>query len=181
MANIRLRRVSSDALGNTIYLKTPSNSPIPTVASPRASAPFYEFVYPLSSQIPANQLNCQPINCNHVNVLAFTDPDYGVLPGSDKACKDFNGGAPCTPVKGHDHLVGVASTGGDFNVDWHVWLVLFTHSAFEDGAINTRVTTLTQLQALVAKGDARYVDTGFTFHCSVSSGQTYENGTPLAI
>ena len=170
-----------DATGNVIYLTTPLNSPIPTHTSPEATAPFFEFVYPLSSAIPANELNCQPSNCNHVNVLPFPDPDYGVLPGSDKACTDFNGGVSCSPVKGHDHLVGIASTGGDFNVAWHVWLVVFTHSAFEDGAINTRVTTLSQLKALVASGDARFIDTGFNFHCSVNSERTYQIGTPLVI
>jgi len=78
-------------------------------------------------------------------------------------------------------LVGIASTGGDFNVAWHVWLVVFTQSGFADGAINTRVTTLSQLTALVDKGDARFIDTGFTFHCSATSQQTYEIGTPKVI
>jgi len=77
--------------------------------------------------------------------------------------------------------VGIASTGGDFNVAWHVWLVVFNHSAFVDGAINTRVTTLSQLKALVASGDARFIDTGFNFHCSVNSERTYQIGTPLVI
>lgn len=170
-----------DAAGSVIYLKTPLNAPLPTHTSPEATAPFFEFMYPVSSAIPANDLNCQPTNCNHVNVLPFANPDYGVLPGSDQACTDFNGGASCSPVKGHDHLVGIASTGGDFNVAWHVFLVIFTHSAFEDGAINTRVTTLSQLQALVDKGDAQFVDSGISFHCSVTSQRTYEIATPLVI
>ena len=170
-----------DGTGNVIYLKTPLNAPLPTHTSPEATAPFFEFVYPLSSAVPANELNCQPTNCDHVNVLGFADPDYGVLPGSDQACTDFNGGAPCSPVKGHNHLVGIASTGGDFNVAWHVYLVVFTHSAFVDGAINTKVTTLSQLNALVASGDVQFIDTGFEFHCSVTSQRTYEIGTPLII
>jgi len=87
----------------------------------------------------------------------------------------------CSAVKGHEHLVGIASTGGDFNVAWHVWLVVFPHSPSQDTAINTRVTTLSQLKALVASGDARFIDTGFTFHCSVTSEQTYQIGTPLVI
>ena len=170
-----------DSAGNVIYLKTPANVPIPTHTSPHATAPFYEFLYPLSSAVPANELHCQPSNCNHANVLPAADPDYGILPGSDKACTDFNGGAPCSPVKGHNHLVGIASTGGDFNVAWHVYLVVFTHSAFVDGAINTKVTTLSQLNALVASGDVQFIDTGFEFHCSATSEQTYLIGTPLII
>jgi hypothetical protein len=58
--------------------------------------------------------------------LLFPDVDYGALPGSDKACADFNGGGPCSPVEGHDPLLGVASTSGDFNVAWHVKLAVVT-------------------------------------------------------
>jgi hypothetical protein len=72
-----------------------------------------------------------------VNVLPFPDSDYGALPGTDKLCTDFNGGNPCSPVEGHDHLVGIASTHGDFSVAWHVELVIFTHAASLDGKINT--------------------------------------------
>lgn len=167
--------------GNGVYLLTPLKVPLPSHANPRATAPFYEVLYPQSSAIPARELNCQPTNCDHGNVLPFPDSDYGALLGSDQACADFNGGAPCSPVKGHDHLVGVSSSGGDFNVAWHVWLVIFTHSAFEDGSINTRVTTLSQLKALVANGDAYYLDTGFAFNCSVTSERTYDIGTPVVI
>ena len=98
----------------------------------------------------------------------------------DQACTDFNGGSPCSPVKGHDHLVGVASTGGDHNA-WHVELVVFTHAAFLDGTINTRVTTLSQIQALVKSGDVFIVDTPITFTSSVTSEQTYDLGTPVVI
>lgn len=167
--------------GNGVYLLTPLKVPLPSHANPRATAPFYEILYPQSSAIPGSELNCQPTNCDHGNVLPFPDSDYGALLGSDQACTDFNGGAPCSALKGHDHLVGIASSGADFNVAWHVWLVVFTHAAFVDGAINTRVITLNQLKALVANGDAYYVDTGFAFNCSVTSERTYEIGTPVAI
>jgi hypothetical protein len=50
-----------------------------------------------------------------------------------------------------------------------------------DGAINTKVTTLSQLQALVDKGDAQFIDTGFTFHCSSASEQTYLVGTTKVV
>src|SRR5450759_1295337 len=151
---------------NGIYLLTPLKNPAPSNANPRATAPLYLLLYPLSSTVPAYELNCQPTNCDHANVLPFADVDYGLLPGSDKACVDFNGGSPCSPVKGHDHLVGVASTGGDFNQAWHVELVIFTHAAFVDGKINTRITTLSQIQALVKSGDAVIIDAQFTFNCS---------------
>ena len=167
--------------GSPIYLLTPLKSPFPSKSNPRAAAPLYLVTYPLSSTLPAAEFNCQPNNCDHVNVLPFPDVDYGALAGTDTACADFNGGNPCAPVKGHDHLVGVASTKGDFNVAWHVQLVIFTHAAFLDGKINTRITTLSQLEALVQSGDAFIADTPITFNCSVVSGRTYDMGTPVVI
>lgn len=169
------------ANGNTIYLLTPVKAPFPSKANAVATAPLYLPLYPLSSTVPADDLNCQPNNCDHVNVLPFPSADYGFLPGSDKRCTDFNGGDPCSPVKGHDHLVGVAKTKGDFNVAWHVEFVVFTSKAFTDGNINTRITTLNQINALVASKDVVIIDTPVTFNCSITSERTYELGTPVVI
>lgn len=169
------------ANGNTIYLLTPVKAPFPSKANAVATAPLYLPLYPLSSTVPADDLNCQPNNCDHANVLPFPSADYGFLPGSDKRCTDFNGGDPCSPVKGHDHLVGVAKTKGDFNVAWHVEFVVFTSKAFTDGNINTRITTLNQINALVASKDVVIIDTPVTFNCSITSERTYELGTPVVI
>jgi hypothetical protein len=169
------------ANGNTVYLLTPDKAPFPSKANQVATAPLYLPLYPVTSTVLANDLNCQPTNCDHVNVLPFPSPDYGALPGSDQRCVDFNGGNPCSPVEGHDHLVGVASTKGDFNVAWHVKLVVFTHAAFLDGKINTRITTLNQINAMVASQDAVVLDTPVTFNCSITSEVTYEKGTPRVI
>jgi hypothetical protein len=170
-----------DSNGNEVYMLETQKTPSPSRSNIRAAAPLYAVVYPVSSTVPEYELNCQVTNCDHLNVLPFPDTDYGLLPGSDQACTDFNAGNPCSPVKGHDHLVGVASTGGDFNVAWHVELVLFTQHAFIDSQINTRITTLSQLQALVNSGDAFIVDTPITFNCSVVSEQTYDLGSPVVI
>jgi hypothetical protein len=169
------------ANGNTVYLLTPTKAPFPSKANPVATAPLYLPLYPLNSTVPVAELNCQPNNCDHVNVLPFPSVDYGALLGTDQACVDFNGGDPCSLVKGHDHLVGVASTHGDFNVAWHVKLVVFTHAGFSDGKINTRITTLNQINALVLSGDAVVLDTPVTFNCSITSERTYEMGTPTVI
>lgn len=171
----------NDANGSGIYLLSPLKNPFPAKANPKATAPLYLVVYPIGSTVPAEDLNCQPTNCDHANVLPFPDSDYGALPGTAQACVDFNGGNPCSPVLGHDHLVGIASTGGDFNQAWHVELVVFTGAAFADGKINTRVTTLSQLQALVASGDAFIADTPITFNCSLTPERTYDLGTPVVI
>jgi hypothetical protein len=170
-----------DSTGGIVYLLTPHKAPLPSKANTIATAPLYLVVYPLSSTIVASDLNCQPSNCDHINVLPFPDADYLALPGTDPRCVAFNGGNPCSAVKGHDHLVGIASTKGDFNVAWHVQLVIFTGAAVLDGKINTRVTTLAQITALVASGDAFIADTPITFNCSSTSERTYDIGTPITI
>ena len=170
-----------DSNGNGIYLLTPLKAPLPSMANAKAQAPMYLPVYPLSSTVPAAELNCQPTNCDHLNVLPFPVTGYGALPGTAQACKDFNGGNPCSEVLGHNHLVGIASTMGDFNVAWHVKLVLFTAAGFSDGSINKMVTTLSQVQALVKSGDAFIADTPIIFNCSSTSQQTYDTGTPVII
>ena len=167
--------------GSTIYLLTPNKAPFPSKANPVATAPLYLPLYPLTSTVSASELNCQPNNCDHVNVLPFPNADYGALAGNDPRCADFNGGNPCSAVKGHDHLVGVASTQGDFNVAWHVKLLVFTHKAFTDGKINTRITTLGQIEALKTNGYLIELDTPVTFNCSITSERTYEIGTPVVI
>jgi hypothetical protein len=180
-ANVSVEPAIDFSNGSTIYLLTPIKAPFPSKANPVATAPLYLPLYPLSSTVVADELNCQPSNCDHANVLPFPSPDYGALPGTDQRCVDFNGGAPCAAVKGHDHLVGVAKTHGDFNVAWTVKPVVFTHAAFVDGAINTRITTLTQLMSLVASGDVVIAPDLVTFNCSVTAERTYEMGTPVVI
>lgn len=167
--------------GSAIYLLTPVGAPFPSKANTIARAPLYLPLYPLSSTVAADELNCQPTNCDHANVLPFPSPDYGALPGTDPACTDFNGGQPCARVKGHDHLVGAANTHGDFNVAWTVHPVVFTHQAFVDGKINVRITTLNQLMAEVTSGDVVIAPEIVTFNCSITSEQTYELGTAIVI
>jgi hypothetical protein len=147
-----------DATGEQIFLLTPDNTPLPVNAAQRAHAPLYLPMYPASSTIAASSLNCQPTNCDHVQ-------SFGGYP---------NNGA----LKGHDHLVGVPHT-GDFNVAWDVILVAFTPQGFGDGAINTRILTLAQLDAAVASGDAFKIGPVVNFHCSITSITTYLKATPL--
>ena len=180
-ANSSVEPALDSANGSTVYLLTPIKAPFPAKANPVATAPLYLPLYPLSSTVITADLNCQPDNCDHANVLPFPSPDYGALAGTDPRCVDFNGGHPCAAVKGHDHLVGVAKTGGDFNVAWTVKPVIFTHQAFQNGKINERIMTLNQLWALVASGDAVIAPDLVTFNCSVVSGRTYELGTPTII
>jgi hypothetical protein len=142
-----------DATGNEIFLLTPNNVPLPSHAAPRAQAPLYLVLYPTASSIDANTLNCQPVNCDHVQTFAY-------------------------PLKGHDHLVGVPHT-GDFNVAWYVVLIAFTERGFADGAINNRILTLDQLNAALATGDVVPIGPVISFNCSITSETTYLKGTPL--
>jgi hypothetical protein len=80
-------------------------------------------------------------------------------------------------VMGHDHLVGVASTGGDFNVLWEPVLVLFTNTATP----GTRITTLAQIEAAVRDHQAAvFANPDAIFPCSVEGPAAYEKATPVA-
>lgn len=143
-----------DSTGDQIFLLTPNNVPTPSQAAERSHAPLYLPLYPKISTIPDDSLNCQPTNCDHIQTFVY-------------------------PIKGHDHLVGMASTNGDFNVAWDVIVVGFTAKGFADGAINNRILTLTQLNNALTNQDVYEVNTGFSFNCSITSQNTYLNGTAL--
>jgi hypothetical protein len=113
----------------------------------------YLVLYPTSSTIEANELNCQPTNCDHAQTFSY-------------------------PLKGHDHLVGMPHT-GDFNVAWDVVLVAFTPQGFADGAINNRILTLDQLNLAHNAGDVALIGPVTSFNCSITSPVTYLKGTPL--
>jgi hypothetical protein len=179
-AQVSVEPAFNDFNGSTVYLLTPDKAPFPSKANPRAVAPLYLPLYPLSSTVPADELNCQPTNCDHVNVIPFPAPGYDILAGTDPICVKWNGGNPCSLVKGHDHLVGVPPT-GDFNVAWHVWFVVFTEQGVNNGKSNTRITTLDQINTLVANGDAAIKNTPVTFNCQITSEVTYTKGTPVVI
>lgn len=142
------------ATGNEIFLKTPDGAPSPSNAAQRAQAPLYLVLYPEASSIDANTLNCQPTNCDHAQTFAY-------------------------PLKGHDHLVGVPHT-GDFNVAWYVVLVAFTPQGFLDGAINTRILTLDQLNAAIAAGDVATIGPVTSFNCLIVPPVVYLHAIPLS-
>ena len=179
--NSSVAPVYNDATGSIVYILQPLKAPFPVNVNVNAMSPVYVVVYPVGSTIPTDSLQCLPTNCDHLNVLPFAVPDYGVLAGNDAACQAFNGGAQCSPVKGHVHLFPVASSGGDFNQAHAVRLVLFTSKAFADGTINTKVTTLAQMQALLDNGEAVVGDTPITFHGSIVSQHTYNLGAPFEV
>jgi len=64
------------------------------------------------------------------------------------------------------HLIGVKPV-GDFNVAWHVILVVFTPQGVSDGAISNRLMTLQDIANAVTNGDAFEVSTPIVFNCSI--------------
>jgi len=163
--------VYDDMTGQIRYVSTPRGTPDPVNSNPVAAAPFYLPVYPAGSTVPT--LNCQ-------DVPAENCPDHGpAVAGLAQALEPgvYGGG-----VIGHDHLMAGPGSHGDFNVAWVPTLVLFTNSA----AANTHITTLAQLNAMIASGDVKTVPldgtNGFpnlTFHCSVVSAAAYARGVPF--
>ena len=65
--------------------------------------------------------------------------------------------------------------GSDFNVTWHVVVVLFTNAA----AANTHITTEAQLEAAIDAGDAFTVETPTMLHGNLVSAATYGRAAPL--
>jgi hypothetical protein len=176
--------VYDDMTGAIRYVSTPNGTAHPVPTNPVATAPFYLPVYPPSSSVPANwTLNC-------LDVPTENCPDHGPAvaglaqlfePG---VYKPLVTGGPA--VIGHDHLMAGPGSGGDFNVAWVPVLLLFTNSA----AANTHITSLTQIDQMVASGDVIKVPLdgtpfrgiplpNLTFHCSVVSASVYAHGTPV--
>src|SRR5438552_1720651 len=150
-----------DVTGQQVFLLTPNKAPFPSKAPDRAQAPLYLVAYPTNSTL-TGPFNCTPTTCDHVQSVPLPwYPSNGLL-------------------KGHDHLVGIANTGGDFNVAWDLELDAFTPKGFGDGAINHRIMTLAELNAAKSNGDIQAIDIGVVFNCSSTNIATYLKGTPLS-
>jgi hypothetical protein len=182
--------VYNDITGAIAYVSTPRGVPNPVKSNPKASAPFYLPVYPISSTVPLNStLNCQDTAGPPLNTVENC-PDHGpaVAAAVQAIASTFT--APFTDiyangVAGHDHLMagpGTKRLGGDFNIAWVPTLVIFTNAA----AANVHITTLAEINADVNNHDAILVSLdgnngtpNLTFHCSVVPASVYNNGTPF--
>lgn len=154
----------NDTTGTLVYFQTPNNSTVNP--NDHNVAPFYVPVYPVGSGIDPATLTCahQPAdNC----------PDHG--PPIAGAAMAIDPGVYGRGVLGHDHLAGIASSSGDFNIIWEPTLVLFTNAQ----AARQHITTLAQINADLASGNAFLVPLPqLDFHCSVVSAAAYARGTP---
>ncbi len=150
--------------GNVTFVMTPINAPLN--ASPASWAPFYVPVYPASATVATLQ-------CAHLP--ADNCPDHGPLIAALAASivpSVYGGG-----VLGHDHMLALPGSGGDFNIAWEPILVLFKNAA----AANTRLTTLAQVNAAVSSGNAFEVPLPpATFHCEVVPTNLYSRAIPVA-
>lgn len=153
----------NDATGDLVYLATPMHAPFPSKANANAEAPLYLVEYPASTTV--GTLNCMgvPGNC----------PDHdGIVAGVATTVMPSVYGTDPTLVPGHDHLVDVPGGGGDFNIAWHVYEILFTNAA----AANTHITTDAQLTWALTTHNAIKIDLGFAFDCAVVPAVTYWHG-----
>ena len=105
-----------DRTGNLIYIMTPVGAPNPSHANAHAVSPLYLIVYPNSAADSVGTMNCAHEggdNCpDHGPAIA--DLAQAVVPGV------YGNG-----VWGHDHIMA-GPGGSEFNVAWHVVVVLFT-------------------------------------------------------
>jgi hypothetical protein len=167
-----------DATGTLVYIQTPNGPPVhpathidPATGMPRNVAPIYLPVYPTGSGIDPASLNC-------AHVPADNCADHG--PGVADAVAGIEPSVYGAGVVGHDHLLGIAKTGGDFNILWEPVLILFTSVQ----ASMTRITTLAQIKAAEAANPPQVFEVALpqlTFHCSVVSAAAYNGAVPAPV
>jgi len=154
-----------DRTGNLIYVMTPIGPPNPTHANAHAVSPLFLIVYPNSASESVGTMNCAHEGGDNC-------PDHG--PGIADLAKAVVPSVYGDGVWGHDHVMD-GPGGSEFNVAWHVVVVLFTNAE----AAKTHITTEDQLDAALDAGDALTVETEIVFHCNLVSGATYNRAVPL--
>jgi len=164
-----------DVSSTLVYLSTPMHAVVhPNFA--HNVAPIYLPVYPVGSGV--GTLNCQDTTAATTENCPDHGPEVAGAAMGISAAGGF-GSVYANGVLGHDHLVGIASTGGDFNILWEPVLVLFTNA---DLANTDHVTTVAEVNRLVANGDAiEFPLQAATFHCSAVSAAAYAQGTPYQL
>jgi hypothetical protein len=170
-----------DTTGTLVYLQTPNGPAVhpanhvdPATGLPKNVAPIYLPMYPAGSGIDPASLNCIHLLAD-LTTVADNCPDHG--PEVAGAAMSIEPSVYGAGVVGHDHLIGIAKTGGDFNVLWEPVLVLFTSV----DASRTHITTLAQIKAAEAASPPQAFEVPLppaTFHCSVVSAAAYNRATP---
>ena len=160
----------NDGTGALIYLQTPNNAHVH--GGGKNVAPLYLPMYPVGSGIDPASLNCPHVEAN-LTTVADKCPDHGPLVAG--VAESAEATVYSQGVLGHDHLAGIASSGGDFNVIWEPILVVFTSVQ----ASMQHITTLAQVNKVLGDGEAIPIPIPQAeFHCSVVSAAAYARGTP---
>ncbi len=157
----------NDANGSSVYLLTPTKAKV----SPHApTAPLYLPVYPVGSGIDPTTLNCAHVLAD-LTTVADNCPDHG--PGVALAPPIANNPLYSHGVLGHDHLVGVASTGGDFNFVWEPTLIVF------DTMPTHRLMTLDDINAAKLAHQITVIPLpSLDFNCSIVGASVYDHAAP---
>jgi hypothetical protein len=156
----------NDVTGETIYLLTPNKEHVHP--NSHNVAPLYLPVYPV---VDGSPIDAASLNCMHIPADNCPNHGVGVAGAAQQIEPDvYNGG-----VLGHDHLAGVAKSGGDFNVLWEPTLVLFTNK----DAGTHRLMTDDDVDAAVDSGNAKLVPLPqLIFPCPIVSAAVYNHATP---
>jgi len=154
-----------DRTGELIYIMTPMGAPFPSHSNEHAVSPLFIIVYPNSAADAVGTMNCAHEGGDNC-------PDHG--PDIAALAQSVVPSVYGDGVWGHDHVMD-GPGGSEFNVTWHVIVVLFTNAE----AAKTHVTTEDQLDAALDAGDAITVETAIVFHCNLVSGATYNRATPI--
>ena len=155
--------------GQIGYIKQPENAPQPVNANPRAWAPFYLVVYPVTSTVASTTT----LLCQHLPVDNCPTHGNGIAALAQAQQPGVYGAG----VAGHDHLMDFPG-GADFNVAWEPIVVLFTRGV-ADGAVNQHILTDVQISAAVSVGDAMEVPLpARTFICASVPVTVYNKATP---
>ena len=148
------------------YVSTPIHAPMK--ANPRAWAPLYVVMYPVTSTVVTSGTT---LLCQHLPVENC--PDHG--PGVAGLAQQMMPGVYGVGVAGHDHVMDYPG-GDDFNVAWEPVVVLFTNAA----AANQHLVTDAQISAAVASHDAIEIPlAAATFHCAAVAKALWDRGTPV--
>jgi len=129
---------------NLIYIITPIGAPNPAHANAHAVSPLFIIVYPNSAAESLGTMNCAHEGGDNC-------PDHG--PGIADLARAVVPAVYGDGVWGHDHIMDGPGD-REFNVAWHVVVVLFTNAA----AAKTHITTGDQLDAALEAGDATTVE-----------------------
>ena len=161
---------NDEQAGEIGYIKQPENAPQPVNANPRAWAPFYLVVYPVTSTVASTTT----LLCQHLPVDNCPTHGNGIAALAQAQEPDVYGAG----VAGHDHLMDFPG-GPDFNIAWEPTVVLFTPQGVADGAVNQHILTDAQISVAVSSGDAIKVPLpARTFICASVPAAVYNKATP---